>query len=399
MTRNLKLVVCLTAALCTQAARAQTVSPRPNADLQDSSAASFASNAPVAYVYVSSNSTGNAYEVHAFAASANGKLTPVSGSPFQADVTTMASNGKYLFGSNQNGMYVESFAIEGDGALRAAATNNIVKYNEGECGQSGPLFFDRTGATLYDMEFDGNGCANNAYQSFSVSKTSGGLNNIGSGASGQWLYLPASFIGNNVYAYSASCLDGMYWQIFGFNRSSNGLLSQVNVNTPTPTPKEGDFYCPSQAATDRTNHVAITFQAVNQQTFGPDGPPRLATYTSGTSGNLSTHSTRENMPETSVVTVTDINISPSGKLLAVAGTGGLQIFHFNGSSPITHYTGLLTKDEVDQVFWDNANHLYAISQSAGKLFVFTVTPTGFHEAAGSPYKIARPQSIVVQPRS
>jgi hypothetical protein len=399
MTRNFKLVVCLIAALCTQAAHAQTISPRPNADLQDSSAASLASNAPVAYVYVSSNSTGNAYEVHAFAASANGRLTRVTGSPFQADVTAMAVNGKYLFGSNQNGMYVDSFSIEADGALRAAASNNIVKFNESECGFSGPLFLDHTGATLYDMEIDGNSCANNAYQSFSVSKTSGSLHNLGSGAADQWLYLPASFIGNNVYAYSASCLDDMYWQIFGFKRSSSGLLSQISINAPTPTPKEGDFYCPSQAAADRTNHVAITFQAVDQQTFGPDGPPRLATYTSGASGNLSTHSTRENMPQTSVVTVTDINMSPSGKLLAVTGTGGLQIFHFNGSSPITHYTGLLTRDEVDQVFWDNANHLYAISQRAGKLFVFTVTPTGFHEAPGSPYKVVRPQNISVQPRS
>jgi hypothetical protein len=38
-------------------------------------------------------------------------------------------------------------------------------------------------------------------------------------------------------------------------------------------------------------------------------------------------------------------------------------------------TGLLTTDEVDQVFWDNDNHLYAIGQAAGKLFVFTGTPT------------------------
>jgi hypothetical protein len=37
-------------------------------------------------------------------------------------------------------------------------------------------------------------------------------------------------------------------------------------------------------------------------------------------------------------------MSPSGKLLAVAGTTGLQVFHFNGSNPIKPYTGLLTKN-------------------------------------------------------
>jgi hypothetical protein len=92
-------------------------------------------------------------------------------------------------------------------------------------------------------------------------------------------------------------------------------------------------------------------------------------------------------------------MAPSGKLLAVAGTAGLQVFHFNGASPITHDTGLLTKDHVDQVFWDNDNHLYAISQGAGKLFVFTVTPTSANQATGSPYTISNPLDLAVQPRT
>jgi hypothetical protein len=54
---------------------------------------------------------------------------------------------------------------------------------------------------------------------------------------------------------------------------------------------------------------------------------------------------------------------------------------------MTHFTGLLTKDEVDQVAWDNDNHLYAIGRSAGKLFVFTITSTGYRQAAGSPYPL------------
>jgi outer membrane protein assembly factor BamB len=90
-------------------------------------------------------------------------------------------------------------------------------------------------------------------------------------------------------------------------------------------------------------------------------------------------------------------MSPSGRLLAVGGTGGLQIFHYNGASPITHYTGLLTTDEIDQFFWDNQNHMYAISQTSGKLFVFTVTPTSYSQSPGSPYTISSPISIIVQP--
>ena len=97
-------------------------------------------------------------------------------------------------------------------------------------------------------------------------------------------------------------------------------------------------------------------------------------------------------------------MSPSGKLLAVAGaagagTAGIQVFHFNGSNPITHYTGLLTKNPVDQLSWDNHNHLYAVSRSTSKVFVFTITPTKFSQAPGSPYTITNPQNITVLPKT
>src|ERR1700722_4417590 len=105
------------------------------------------------------------------------------------------------------------------------------------------------------------------------------------------------------------------------------------------------------------------------------------------------------MPAAAVRSVTDIWMSPSGQLLAVAGAGGLQILHFNGSNPITRYTGLLTRDEIDQLFWDNDNHLYAISRSAGELFVFTITPTSVSQAPGSPYAITHPQNIIVLPKT
>ena len=104
------------------------------------------------------------------------------------------------------------------------------------------------------------------------------------------------------------------------------------------------------------------------------------------------------MPKTAIPVITDIAMSPSGKLLAVSGLNGLQVFHFNGSKPITHYTALLTKDEVDQIYWDNDDHLYATSQPGGKLFVYTVTPTSVSQAPGSPHKITKPQNIVVLSR-
>jgi hypothetical protein len=75
----------------------------------------------------------------------------------------------------------------------------------------------------------------------------------------------------------------------------------------------------------------------------------------------------------------------------------LQIFHFNGADPIKPHTGLLTKAEINQFFWDNANHLYAIGTNASKLYVFTVTPTSVSQAPGSPYTINSPNDVIVQP--
>jgi hypothetical protein len=381
------------ATLCTAAALAQMTVERTN---QNAESSTIAATSPSAWVYVSSTLRGGSVnEIEAFDAAPNGKLTVVPGSPFQENVTSMAVNGKYLFAVNRNGFDIDSYLLESNGVLHYSATTNASQ--PGDCNSLGEPVLDHTGATLYDMEFRGSSCANNTFESFAVNRPTGGLKDLGNSGANDWLYLPVSFIGNNVYAYTASCLGDMYWGIFGFQRSSNGLLTEIDSSGAPPTPPAGYFYCPSQAAADPTDHVAITMQPVNQSNFSPDKPPQLATYTADAKGNLTTTSTAGNMPTTAVVSVTDTAMSPSGKLFAVGGTGGLQIFHFNGASPITHYTGLLTTAEVDQFFWDNENHLYAIGTAANKLWVFTVTPTGYSQAPGSPYTINAPHDIVVQP--
>jgi len=70
----------------------------------------------------------------------------------------------------------------------------------------------------------------------------------------------------------------------------------------------------------------------------------------------------------------------------------------NGANPITPYTGLLTNVQVDQMFWDNADHLFAISRSGNRLFVFTITPTSFAPGPNSPL-IGNPQGVIVLPKS
>ncbi len=379
MMRHIRLVLCLIATLSI-AGLAQIAS----------------STSPAAFVYVSSSPSNNNYEINAFTAAPDGKLTAVSGSPFSANVQSIAVNQQYLFGTN--GVDISSFSIAADGSLDRVANINAQKFNGYKCGGPVALFLDRTGKTVYDEDYFGNICANNTYQSFSIDSSTGELTYLKASAPSVVFDLPLSFLGNNVYAYGSSSHEYGSW-LFGFKRNSNGTLKDLNINPPMPVAKKADFYVSYGAAADPTNHVAISVTPYNSNTWQPDGPAQLATYNADRSGNLTTRSTFSNMPVTAVQYVADLKISPSGKLLAVAGTAGLQIFHFNGANPITHYTGLVVKGQVDQMFWDNDNHLYAISRAAGKLFVFTITPISVRQAPGSPYTITNPQSITVLPRT
>ena len=385
MTRHIRFVLCLIATLST-AAVAQVSS----------------NSSPVAFVYVSSSPSNNNYEINAFTAAADGKLTAVSGSPFSASVQSMAVNRQYLFGTN--GVDISSFSIADDGSLEKVANINAQKFNGYKCGGPTALFLDGTGTTLYDEDFYGNICANNTYQSFSIDSSTGELRYLAASAPSTEFQVPLSLMANNVFAYGSFCYQ-FYSEIFGFQRDGHGKLTELKIKAPIPDAQTGAFYCTYGAASDRSNHVAISLLPLSGSTFNQDGQTQLATYTADNAGNLTTKSTFSNMPFSSISYVSDIKMSPSGKLLAVAGsagvvagTGGLQVFHFNGANPITHYTGLIVRDEIDQIFWDNDNHLYAISHSAGKLFVFTITPTSVNQAPGSPYTITNPQNISVLPK-
>ena len=251
------------------------------------------------------------------------------------------------------------------------------------------------GRELVQSLLRGAGCSNNTYASFTVVKSTGKVTFLGDAGHDEEINGVLSFIGNDKFAYSSDCYH-FSSAIYGFQRNSNGSLTDLNIAPALPTAPSGLFYCPYLAAADPTNHLAIPVQAYTGF-GGASGPYQLATYTANSSGNLTTASTYSNMPKVLVGFVTAVSMAPSGTLLAVGGTGGLQIFHFNGASPITHYTGLLTTAEADQFFWDNENHLYAIGRTSNKLWVFTVTPTSYTQAPGSPYTFNAPIAMIVQP--
>jgi len=385
MSRSMCFLALAATCASTVLASAQVTSPQTDASQ------ALASTAPVAYVYVSSSPTSGKFQINAYAASLTGALSSVSGSPFPSPVFYLALNGKWLFGTN--GINIDSYLIAWNGSLKLVDT-----YTAGNSG-GGPanVFLDHSGNSLYDGFINMNGTGNNGYQAYSINQTTGKISFMNNIAGGPDIGSVLSFVSNNAFAYSSSCYH-FAPVIFGVKRGSNGSLTELGSGFPFPTPPSGDSYCPYLAVADPAGHLAIAVQPYSG--YGSvAGPYQLASYTVNSSGGLTTSSTYKNMPSVAVGNVNDYWMSPTGKFLAVGGSAGLQVFHFNGANPITKYTGLLTANPIDQMFWDNANHLYALSRTAGKLYVFTVTSTSVTQAPGSPHSILKPQNIIVLPKT
>ncbi len=359
-----KVLVSLVAPLCALAFGQTRSLPAAGEGAQNSSS-------PVAYVYVSSSPGNGKYLINSYAANSSGALKPIAGSPFAANGTAMALTSKWFFTTDGVDIYTSSISSSSSGALKPVSSINAQKHNAGDSGGPDLLFLDHTGSTLYDWDYNSEGTGNNGYQSFDVDSDTGALSYTGATSASAYFYGPLSFVGDNTDAYGGSCYHGTP-VLYGFSRTASGTLTDLNLNPPIPPAPPGKgAYCPGSVAADRTNHIAVPLTPDNDMAV--DGPTQLGVFTAESSGTLTTTSTYKNMP-TPETGVYDLWASPSGLLLAVGGNG-LEVFHFNGGSPITKYTGLLTSDKIVQVFWDNDNHLYALSASANKLFVFTVTPT------------------------
>ena len=340
------------------------------------------SSAQVAQVYVSTPSGIAVYN-----AASDGKLTAIKGSPFHTTAgqvsDSLVLNGNYLFaiapGPTNFFTNIDSFLIESSGAIKFLSTTNTIPHVKNHNGYVLSLFSDKTGSTVY-AGVEGQGTANLPFLSYSVEKETGELNYTGQIQSDLAIPFPLAFSGSNHYAYGAGCSE-----LKGFERLSDGVLIYGHGG-PLPEPAPGTDFCAVQnPASDATDHVVFVVDPLG----GKDSRPQLATYSVESEGRLTTSSTYRNMPRVAVGTVSSIQLSPEGNLLAVGGTLGLQIFHFNGSKPISALTGLLNKThaQFSDFHWDKHNHLYAIDRANQKLYVYTVTPWSVVQAPGSPYTL------------
>ncbi len=220
---------------------------------------------------------------------------------------------------------------------------------------------------LLNVPPDGvNAC--NAFQSFKIATASGQLtfNGATTHSTGAPVVrnLP-TFLANNKTAYGIN--NFVFLTSFGdqdiylndgttFARESNGTLEFLDFSWPFPAPYGGmDLYqwIPIQVTADPTNHLAVAMYPWYDPPKGTSRGPQLASYTADSEGKITTTNTCENMPLSDLFP-TVLNMSPDGKLLAVAG-GGLEVFHFNGAAPITRYSQVLTTESISWIHWDKTN--------------------------------------------
>jgi hypothetical protein len=408
MNRSTKTTFSLFAALCCAAASAQT-------ETASTQVTSISDVLPtqVAFLYVESvpiQSTTN--EVTGFAVAADGHLSFVPGSPFNYAVDPEGANGKYLFGMESNGHTIDSFLMEPNGALQKVDSINTATFNPGanSCSFIGQFKVDHSGKDLYNSILDPACSFQETFptrlQEFQINNSNGKLSYIGETAENDGGSDDIAFLGNNQFGFAKNDFDfdsNFSCGIERYRRSSNGTLSDLGESALGPNGVLGpfpqnsqDFYCPVMFATDATDHMAAVF-------FGSGNEPWvIGTYTANANGNLSTTSTYQNMPVINPGSeLYSMRMSPSGKLLAVGSANGLEVFHFNGGSPVTGYKKLLANEKVIQVLWDNNDHLFALVSSTspfGALHEYTVTPTSFTEVAGSPVAVNKPKAMAIQPK-
>jgi hypothetical protein len=373
-----------------------------------------ASAQTVSRLYITTSAGINVYNV-----SSAGKLALVSGSPFKTTAGLaigMAGSRFVTVGTT----YIHSYAMTATGGIGGQVSQiNSALYTGAECGTTAGGIIDHTGQEVY-VQIAGAPIWCNALQTYKVDSKTGVLTFNGTTEfqlddRGQ----PANFVTlapNNAHAYATA---GEYMScgatISGFYRDSYGTLYNAPFNKtgpsfPGPEAGGGIFYPSASAniAADATSHLAIAvFQDVQPPCDGVVGPFQLASYTVDYYGNLTSANKGTSMPVPNVYP-TSLSISPAGNLLAVGSnlsgpwfgtkpTTGLQIFHFHGANPITKFSATLTTVPIDSVAWDKSNHLFAISKSGKKLYVYTITATAVTQAAGSPYTVSSPSTLFVKP--
>lgn len=356
----------------------------------------------VADVYVQTHSG-----VYVYHANGQDQLSLVSGSPFAETGQMEGVNGAYLITVGTD--FLHTYHVESNGAVGSAAGEiNTQSYGGAQCGTtSGPALLDHTGQYFaVDLHGASSGTACSALQTYKIG--SGQFTFLGDSESTNNYHGQAfqtnvvTYSSNNLFAYGVQA--EVYANVFiAYKRSSAGDLvvdSQFTETSPTPSASDGGFF-PILIVSDPNSHLA----AVMNTPFGSSSTVfQLASFTiNNTTGSIASTNSYTNMPVVQGYPST-LGMSWAGNLLAVGGSAGLQLFHFNGAAPPTKDGNILVPNtQIDAIAWDKSNHLYALNYANSKLYVFNVSTTGVAtQAAGSPHTVSGAygyKGMIVVPKS
>jgi hypothetical protein len=356
---------------------------------QATEAAAATTPAPVALVYIQTNSGVLVYNV-----SAAGQLTKLPGSLFADTGQMEAVTGQYLISVGTDDLH--SYKLATNGAVGAQAGEiDTQSYGGSQCGTTaGPSIVDHTG-TYFVVQLAGsssNEC--NALQTYKI------------GSTGAFTYLgdQVSTDGYHQYAYNQDILTFSSNDLFGYGiqgqtyadtflaykRAAAGDMVTATAFTqtgPTPNPSIADSnYFPLNLAADNASHLAAALYtpfAANDDIY------QLGSFTiNNSTGAITSTNTYANMPTLNIYP-TSLGMSWDGSMLAVGGCPNIQLYHFNGANPPTIFGPQINVNECfDVVAFDKSGHLFAIAPASQALHVYNATSAGLVEAPGSPYSVS-----------
>ena len=378
-----------------------------------------AAQSPVAYVYVGQDAVQTEYSpIYAFAASSDGKLKPLEGSPFtQAENTgiMIGTNGSHFIfagqGPGDTGAnpldYLYSYEVSSDGAIgQQLSSVDAASYAPAGCITSQQaeadfavldhtgqyVYLPHCGASIQTYKIEHSGEL--VFQSDTI------FNAQGEGG-------PVKIAGNDAYAYTRTEIDSLQHGypegLNAFVRKSDGSMDYIgfaDITGPNLPPDyfdsfaglPGNWYFPYAYAiapltNDPTNHFAamLTIEKFTPPDTIANEGCALASFTVGSQGQLTSTNTYDEMPHVCGI---GMLLSPSGTVLAVNGGTNLQFFHFDGAKPITKFAQVDGKaGAFSNMAWDGSNHLYVLNALSGALRVYTVSSEKVVEASGSPHDL------------
>jgi hypothetical protein len=333
------------------------------------------SPSPVADVYVQTHSG-----IDVFTTNSSGYLTRT-----QTDAAVSgqlgAISGTHLVSIGLDNLH--TYKINSNGTIGSSTAETNSQYFPGsECGNNtgSTASFDHTGEYFYLQLNNYDGCI--AMQTYKLA-SSGALEfrgNVDWGVDSPSTNVTTA--SNDALSYGVFQQGGQSNEFAAYKRTGAGYLgANPDFYAEMPTgyeDGEGWTYYPELVSADPYGDLAAV--VYEEDEYGDwDGYYRIASFAIESDGAIYSNQNYYNMPYLYNGSPTVMNASPSGVLMAVGGTSGLAVYHFDQAQPMgTYIEDLLPGIQIDQLAWDKSNHLYALSYEAdsgyGALYVFTITP-------------------------